>query len=274
MPELLAIGGCYNAMRYARDGAGQGDRDWAAAHNVAATLTEAMRLILAVNVDGDDMDDATDATFKIQWENYSDDPGTWNDLAATGEIKWAIDTDLINGNAVVEAEDSGGNVVDCSGRGWSHGDGREQEGVNGITFTVVDDVTVDFHWAIDLSGADAANEDEYNFRLCQSDDTVIGTMVARLTVVKAGKIDGVTQNIDRTAAVGGATVTAYESDEAGSDPKPISDGFKAQVVSHATTGVYSLTGNIVSGKKYFLHFYKDDAPDLSDGSIEITAEDS
>jgi hypothetical protein len=50
----------------------------------------------------------------------------------------------------------------------------------------------------------------------------------------------------------------------------VTGGVRAQVVSHATTGVYSLVG-LVSGTKYFLHFYKDDTADLSGGSLEITA---
>jgi hypothetical protein len=267
--ELLDAGGCYNSMRYAIDGAGQGARNWAAAHNTPATMNNQQLLILAVCIDADDMNDADDATFKIQWENFSDDPGAWNDLAGTGEIKWSSLTDLVDGNAVVVAEDSGGNVVDCSTKGWPHRDGVEIEGKNGITRTVVQDAYEDFHWAIDLSGADHVNGDVYGFRLTQADDTVIGTMSDRLTVITAGKIDGTTKNKDRTSAVGGVTVTAYESDEAGSDPKPIG-AHVAQVVSHVSTGVFSLTA-LTSGSKYFLHFYKDDTDDFSDGSPEVTA---
>lgn len=271
MTELLAAGGCYNSMRYARDGAGAGERDWAAVYNTVASIGHMRRLILAVCIDADDMNDATDATFKIQWENNSDNPGTWNDLAATGEIKWASDTDLVDAATVTSAEDSGGNVVDCSTKGWSRRDGLEKEGANGFTRTIAQDAYEEFHWAIDLSGADYANEDQYGFRLTQSDDTVIGTMSALLTVVTSGKIDGTTKNKDRTSAVGGVTVTAYASDEAGTDPKPIGR-LVSQVVSHATTGVYSLMG-LISGTKYFLHFYKDDTDDVSDGSPEVTAVD-
>lgn len=270
--ELMAAGGCYNGMRYASDGAGQGARDWLAAYDTVATIGHTIRLILAVCIDADDMNTATDATFKIQWENYSDNPGVWNDLAATGEIKWASDTDLINNNAVVPGEDCGANVEDCTGKGWSHRDGLEKEGENGFTRTIDQDAFEDFHWAIDVSGADYVNEDEYNFRLTQADNTVIGTMVARLTVVTGGKIIGTTKNKDRTAAVGGVTVTAWESDEAGSDPKPKSQSFRAQVVSHVTLGTFTLLA-LFSGKKYFLHFYKDAANDLSDGSPEVTAVD-
>jgi hypothetical protein len=268
--ELLAAGGCYNSMRYAKDGAGQGARNWLAAHNIAASLVTSARLILAVCIDADDMNDADDATFKIQWENNSDDPGTWNDLADTGEIKWATDTNLIDANAVVTGEDSGGNT-NCTNKGWSRRDGIEVEGKNGITHTVPQDAYEDMHWAIDLSDADGNNGDSYGFRLTQSDNTVIGTMSGLLTVLIPGKIDGITKNSDRTSVVGGVTVTAYRSDEAGSDPKPISAGFLDQVVSHVSTGVYSILAGIELDKKYFLHFYKDDTEDLSDGSPEVTA---
>lgn len=270
MAELIPTGGCYNGMRYAVDGAGQGARNWVADYNTAAIMNDGQILILAVNIDGDDMNDATDATFKIQWENNDDAPGIWNDLAATGELKWATVSDLIDGNAVIEAEDCGANVVNCAGKGWPHADGIEKEGANGFTRTIIDDIFQDFHWAIDLSDADSANQDHYNFRLTTDIDSVIGTMVALLQVVIAGEIAGITKNADRSSVIGGVTVTAYRSDEAGSDPKPTNAAFVGQVVSHASTGVYAI-GSLFAGAKYFLHFYKDDTEDLSDGSPEITA---
>ena len=50
------------------------------------------------------------------------------------------------------------------------------------------------------------------------------------------------------------------------DPKPVG----GQVVSTVTAGAYSLTG-LAAGENYFLHFYKDDTDDLSDGSPVVTA---
>lgn len=272
MTELVAAGGCYNSMRYAKNGAGAGARNWVAAYNTAGTLSTSDVLILAVCIDADDMNDATNATFKIQWENNTDAAGTWNDLAATGEIKWATVSDLVDGATVTSAEDSGGNVVDCTGKGWSRRDGLEKEGANGFTRTIAQDAWEEFHWAIDLSGADGINSDQYGFRLTDSSGSVIGTMTGLLTVVKGGKIDGITKNSDRSSVVGGVTVTAYESDEAVTNPKP-TGSHVSQVVSNATTGAYTLNG-LVSGKKYFLHFYKDDTADLSDGSPEVTAVDA
>lgn len=84
-----------------------------------------------------------------------------------------------------------------------------------------------------------------------------------------GKIDGTTKNSDRSAFVASVTVTAFASDGAGTNPKPIGR-MVAQTVSSASDGTYSLTG-LTTGSKYFLHFYKDATEDLSDGSPEVTA---
>ena len=272
MTELVAAGGCYNSMRYAREGSTANTRDWIAAYNTAGQITTAQNLILAVCVDADDMNDATSATFKIQWQNVSD-AGSWTDLGTTGEIRYASSsTTLTNNNTVALAADSGGHVVNCVNKGWSARRGLELVNRNGFTRTVVQDAWEEYHWAIDITNADVANQDAYAFRLTTSAAVVIGTMSGNLTVVTAGKITGTTKNADRSAAVGGVTVTAYLSDGAGSDPKP-EGAHIDQVVSHATTGVYSLTNSIASGADYFLHFYKDDTNDLSDGSGPVTAVD-
>jgi len=274
MAELLATGGCYDSMRFAKDGAGANVRDWLAEINTAAQMTTAMTLILGVALEGDDMNVATDATFKIQWRNITD-AGSWTDLASTGELHWSTTSDLTNGNSVDSAADSGGHSLNCMGKGWTVMNSREQEGVNGITFTCQDDEYLEFHWAIDLDSADGPNEDEYQFRICESGGSVIGTCNAYLTVVTAGKITGVTKNADRSAVVGGVTVTAMRSDGAGSNPKPVIDKVpRAQTVSDGTTGAYTLLGDLVSGATYFLHFYKDDTDDLSDGSPPVTAVDA
>jgi len=274
MTELIAAGGCYNSMRYGRDGAGAGARDWVAAHNTAATMHHQEVLILAVSLDGDDMNNATSATFKIQWRNKTD-AGSWTDLAATGEIKWSSSSDLTDGATVVAAEDSGGAVVNCLTKATVHEDGVETEGKNGITKTVTQDKFIDLQWAIDLSGADHANADEYEFRITESGGTVIGTMLDVLTVVTAGKIDGTTKDADRTSAVVSVQVTAFLSDE-GTPPKPIGEPV-AQLVSSGSDGTYSLLEGIVSGSKYFLAFYKNSTASppvhLSDGTPEVTAVD-
>jgi hypothetical protein len=273
MVELIAAGGCGDGNRIARDGAGQGDRDWVDTILVDnVEVAQANLIIIAFGIQADDMNDADDATFKLQWRNVSD-AGSFADLAATGEIKWSSSTDLIDDNAVVAGEDSGIAAVDCIAKAFARRDGLEKEGANGFTRSIAQDASEDFHWAIDLADADAANADQYEFQLTQSDGTVIVVGLTKLTVVVAGKIDGITKDDTRSAPIDLVTVTAIESDGAGSDPKPIGSVI-TQVVSDVTTGVYSLTNLIVSGRKYFLHFYKDDTDDLSDGSIEVTAVDA
>jgi len=275
MTELIAAGGCYNCMRFALDGGAADTRDWRGAIDTNQDFTDVEKLILGVCFDGDDMNIATGATFKIQWRNVSD-AGSWTDLAATGEIKWgSAHTTLVNGHALVTAAYADQpSSIDCTAKGWTLLDAgsHEIEGENGQTQTVDDDELFELHWAIDLDSADSANADQYEFRVTESGGTVIGTGIGKLTVAIAGKIDGITKNSDRSAAVGGVTVSAYVSDAAGSDPKP-EGALIAQVVSHASTGVYSMTG-LFSGIAYFLHFYKDDTADLSDGSPPVTAVDA
>ena len=276
MAELLDVGGCGEPNnRIANDGAGQGARDWAHELEVADVeipVDGTTRVIVAFTIQADDMNDADNATFKLRWRNVSD-AGSFADLAATGEIKWATDTDLIDGNAVVSGEDSGVAIIDCIGKAFSRRDGLEKESANGFTRTINQDASEDFHWAVNLTDADSANGDQYEFQLTESDGTVIKVGTTKLTVVVAGKIDGITKDDSRSSPVDLVTVTAVESDEAGSDQKP-TGSIITQVVSTVTTGAYSLTDMIVSGRKYFLHFYKDDTDDLSDGSIEVTAVDA
>lgn len=265
MTELLAAGGCGNDNRIARDGLGPGVRDWLGAVLVAnVTLHQFDIAIVAFNIDADDMNNATDATFKVQWRNVSD-AGSFADLAATGELKWATASDLVDGGTVIEAEESGANSVNCANKGWSRRDGLEKEGANGFTRTVNQDAHEDFQWPVDLSGADHANGDQYEFRLTQSDATVIKLGTTKLTVVTAGKIDDVTKNKDRSAAVLSMNVTAFLSD-GGTPPKP-TGAVVAQVVSSGSDGTFSLQGEIVAASKYFL-IYGD--ADQSDGSLEIT----
>jgi hypothetical protein len=269
MASWTGNGGCINGIRFAADGAGQGDRDWLAAVDVAAEVTNAETMILAIAFDSDDMN-AISGDFVLEWQDATDADG-WNDLASSGELKWGTVSDLVNDNAVVSAERNGSE--NCSAMGVSHTDGKEREGANDAAMSsVATKLVFDLQWAIDCSGAE--NNHEYEFRVSESGggSGVYKTFTAKLTTVTAGKIDGTTKDENRDVAVGSVTVSAYLSDGAGSDPKPIG-ALKSQVVSHSSTGVYSLTG-LVSGSDYFLHFYKDDTEDLSDGSISVTAVDA
>ncbi len=266
--ELLAAGGCGNDNRIARDGAGVGAREWLAAVGAAnVQLHELDVAIVAFNIDADDMNDATDATFKLQWRNVSD-AGSFADLAATGEMKWATVSDLVNDATVVEAEESGANSVDCTGKGWSRRDGLEKEGANGFTRTITQDAHEDFQWAVDLDSADHANGDQYEFRLTQSDATVIKLGTTKLTIVTAGKITDTTKNATRAANELSVNVSVFDSDGA-SPPKPTGE-LITQLVSSGSDGSYSAEGNVLSGQKYFVLF---GTATKSDASLEVTAVD-
>jgi hypothetical protein len=219
------------------------------------------------------MNIATNATFQIVWRNITD-AGSWTDLTSSGEIRLAASSaQMVDATALVAAELSDSSKVNCTGKGWTNYDVNSDEHVNrgSLTQTVDDDVLYEQQWAVDISNADAINGDEYEFAVVQSDDTVIGTGTGHLTVVVAGKIDGTTKNKDRTSAVVSVQVTAFLSDE-GSPPKPVGPPV-AQLISSGSDGTYSLQEEIASGFKYFLHFFKDDTADLSDGSPEVTAVD-
>lgn len=265
---LDSAGGCYNGSRYGLAPTAN-TRTWK--HPVNSTTLsvyiESEILIIAGCWDGDDMNTAVGAGWQLQWRNVSD-AGSFADLAATGEIKWASGN-LTDEQALISAEQAHDGSIDCTGKGWSAFEGFEVADDYNIDFDGNDDVLIEVHWAVDISGADTANGDEYEFKFRDEVPSDWGVTLGKFKAIIEGKIDGVTKNDDRTSAVGGVTVTIYESDGAGSDPKPIGDAV-AQVVSHATTGVYSVVG-LAKDAGYFLHFYKDDTADLSDGSPEVTA---
>ncbi len=272
MANLITNGGCMNGHRWGLDpGVADTAPLWIEAEGVAVVdHIIGVDIILAVSFDGDDMN-LIAGDFEVRWRNKTD-AGSMAVLAATGEMNWAAATALVNGDGVPNAEqfDSG----NCSGMGVDEvlNDGLMREGANGIDLTDIADGEVHENWWA-ISTDDAVAGKEYEFEIVETGQstpyTGVNPMTATVTVLAAGKIDGTTKDENRGSAVGGVTVTAYRSDEAGSDPKPVGLP-KAQVVSHASTGVYSLTG-LGSGFKYFLHFYKDDTDDVSDGSPEVTA---
>ena len=274
MGALEGEGGCYNGGMVGLAPTAN-TRTWLSTLNEAVMVdfTTDQRVIICCSCDGDDMNVASGCDWILRWRNKTD-AGSFATLASTGEIKWATDSNLTNDQALVAAE-AGDNPssVDCTGKGWSVLEGWEVEGASGVTNKAGnDDTLIEVHWAIDISGATAG--DEYEFQFWDDDNAEFtggSTMATTIRPVIPGKIDGTTKNADRSAAVGGVTVSAFASDNAGSNPKPTGE-LASQVVSNATTGVFSVTG-LVSGLDYFLHFYKDDTADLSDGSPVVTAVD-
>jgi hypothetical protein len=274
MADLISNGGCLNGHRWGLDpGVADTAPLWIEAEGVdVVNHIIGVDIILALSFDGDDMN-LIAGDFEVRWRNVTD-AGSMAVLAATGEMNWAASTALVNGDGVPNAEqfDPG----NCSGMGvdQSINDGIMREGANAADLTDIGDGEVHENWWA-ISTDDAVAGKTYEFEIVETGQTSpysgANPLSATVSVLAAGKIDGTTKNKDRTAAVGGVTVSAYRSDDAGSDPKPIGP-LAAQVVSHASTGVYSLTG-LGSGFDYFLLSYKDDTADLSDGSPVVTAVD-
>jgi hypothetical protein len=88
MANFISNGGCSNGARVARDGAGAGARNWQAAADIDITgWLLSWRMIFATMWDSDDMN-SIDGDFQLQWRNVTD-AGSFADLTATGEVKWA-----------------------------------------------------------------------------------------------------------------------------------------------------------------------------------------
>jgi hypothetical protein len=272
MGALEAAGGCYNGGMVGLAPTAS-TRDWRSTLNEAVMVDFILseRVIICCSCDGDDMNIASGCDWILRWRNKTQ-AGSFATLASTGEIKWATDSNLVNNQALIAAEAGDKpSSVNCTGKSWSAYEGWEVEGASGVTNKAGnDDTLIEVHWAIDISGA-TVNE-EYEFQFWDDDNAPFtggSTMATTIRPIIEGKITGVTKNADRSAVVDLVTVTVYESDEAGTNPKP-TGAHVAQVVSTVTTGAYSITG-LAKDKNYFLHFYKDDTADISDGSGEVTA---
>lgn len=262
MTNWISSGGCYNAMRWSHDGAGAGARDWAAA--VDADLGEypkTIELILATSWDSDDMDTIS-GDFELQFRNLTD-AGAWTVMGAATEVAWGTGTDLVNGNAIVAAEELG--VNNCSGKGPSHLDGVEREGANSVTMSsIASKVFFDLHWAIDLSGATDAKE--YEFRVVETGTsnvyaTLAGTVVAGAT----GTISGVSKDKDGND-LGSCFVTVHQKVEGGGPPHLYD--CKQATTSHATTGAYSFS-DLLKSKEFFVYFTKENAPHVMDATDDV-----
>jgi len=270
MTSWTGNGGCINGIRFALDGAGVGSRNWSAAADTGFTYNTEQIVIVAIAFDSDDMN-AISGDFYLEWQNATASDG-WNDLSSSGELAWATVSDLSNGATVVTDERNG--TENCSTMGVTHTDGVEREGANDVTMSSVSSKLVfDIQWAVDLSSSDGANGDTYEFRVSESGggSGVYKTFTALITVEVAGMIEGITKNANRSAVVGGVTCTCWLSDGGSPDPKPIGP-IASQTVSDGGDGTYHLDA-LASGSDYFIHFYKDDTDDLSDGSGPVTAID-
>jgi hypothetical protein len=265
MAAFVDLGGCYNASRVAKDGAGAGSRDWqAAADTVVTGWRPSWRLIFATSWDGADMDNYN-GDFQLQWRN--DDGGTFAVLASTGEVKWATDTDLVDGATVVAGEHNGAN--NCSGMLDGIGDGEEVEGDDAsTTYVGVAKLYFDIQWAVDMSGATAG--DTYEFRVVETGTSNVQSDDPCTTTVKMaennGTIDGITSDIDGSVLIS-CHVSLFEVTSEG---PPHEYEFVESQISHGTTGAYSFEVWWDGTAPYHMVYSsKDDTPHVFDATDNV-----
>ncbi len=138
--------------------------------------------ILATQIGYNGKDTAA-AAYKLQWRDETDNPGgSFTDVGATGEVKYAASSDsLVNGSSVSITEAA------CTDLRSSMGyyEGLECVGGNLIpsagTFNITSDDYSELQWALDLSGAQDAHQ--YTFQLYNiTQGAAVGTCGAQITV--------------------------------------------------------------------------------------------
>jgi len=97
--------------------------------------------------------------WSLEWENATDDPGTWTSLSNTGELRYTATTVLTDGNACTSTEWAC-SIVSAS---FTDVDGTEREGSNAdITMDLGPSEETEYQIAIETSNADKTNGDTYN----------------------------------------------------------------------------------------------------------------
>jgi hypothetical protein len=105
-------------------------------------------------------------TITLEWENTTNDPGTWTQLSGTGELTWSADTVLVNDTTLTSTNW----ICSVLGAGYGDANGVEREGANAYTLDLGPDEENEVQIAIDLSGG--LDGDTYSFRWY---DSVRGT---------------------------------------------------------------------------------------------------
>lgn len=139
-------------------------------------------------------------TYSLRWRNDTDNPGgAYTQLASTGEMKWATDTALTNGNYITSQWCS--NVP--AGSTWLGG-GREVEGAAvSLQVNLPDEYYSEVAWAV--NPADAGDGDTYSFELYDyGNSAAIGVGTATFSIA-AGAV-----NYDRSPGSGGATISGVQ----------------------------------------------------------------
>jgi DNA-directed RNA polymerase subunit RPC12/RpoP len=120
-----------------------------------------------------------DSTYTLQWRNATDE-GTFADLAATGEMAWGTNTDLVNGQAITSQYCQ--QIPSLST--WQNGE--EVEGAaTSDSINLADEYYTEVAWAVDPSAGH--NGDDYEFRVWENaGGSAVGTVNGQLTLAAGG----------------------------------------------------------------------------------------
>jgi len=143
--------------------------------------------------------------YTLKWRNVTDS-GSFAAVGATGEISYAADTVLVDGQALPTESKI------CSAQtNYTWQNGMENEGDNILpdsgTYSLADEKYTELQWALDCSAAH--DNDVYEFALYTS-STSIGTCLASITTAIIVVPTVTTQNcipIDTTSATGNGNIT-------------------------------------------------------------------
>jgi len=268
MANFITNGGCINSHRWGSDpGVADTQPDWLAAEETSITnQVIGLDIILALSFDGDDMN-LIAGDFQVRWRNVTD-AGSMAVLAATGEMNWAADTALVNGDGVPNAEQW--HPGNCSGMGVDGvlNDGLMREGANAIDLVDISDGEVHENWWA-ISTDDALNGKTYSFEIVETGQTSPYTNAAPLSatvaMVTGGDIDGITK--DNTGSIlGSCFVALFQKVEGGGPPHDYI--FVASTTSHASTGAYNFPLLSVN-EEFFVYFIKEDSPHVFDATDDV-----
>jgi hypothetical protein len=112
--------------------------------------------------------DPLSTTFTLDWQK---DGGSWNTLAATGELKWAG-----VGNMVVTDYTPATGIFFCTSCGGNAVDGAMHDAAAAVTLDIATDDDSEWWWAIDPAGASAFSS--YAFRVNDNRGQFTNTVLA------------------------------------------------------------------------------------------------
>jgi hypothetical protein len=162
----------------------------------------------------------TGQAWSLEWRNVSDS-GSFAALGNTGELTYNATTILVNGNYVTTWK--------CSDQGLTDNttEGLQREGSNAdVAINLGSSEETEMQIAIDLTGSDRANQDEYEFRVVDSTESQNLSITGTLKVKTAAQtyqgtaIDGISVG-DEAAETAQFQATASDQADLGDEPAKI-----------------------------------------------------